>query len=221
MKPEDHQDLEGTVDLLTSGVTIASHGVQKPSHSPDCDQFIGHQALYMPSETLDKLGVQWKQVVQHENEMIITFPFAYRQAYSTGPNITEEISYASNRWDIFTKEDLYRQCGPSCPGGGHPMDLTFVKECQGHIHGHKQTAMGNLAGPKKRSRGDRMHSAASKKTTSPKGEASGRVSKKRQAIPGTRIRSQFRRNPTPTPNREDMEEEKMLAEVDKIFAKAK
>lgn len=220
VKPRCHQDLEGTVDILTRGVR-SSRGLQKPHHSPLCDQFIGHQALYLPSTTLNELGMEWKQVVQHQNEMIITFPFAYRQAYSTGPNITEEISYASNRWDIFAKEDLYRQCLPNCPGGGPRMDLSFVKTSQRRLIGHKRTATGNPITPRKRSRGDRADSAASKETTTPRGDASGGISKTKRAASSSRNATRFRSTLTPRPDKEDMQEKATLDEVEKLFAKVK
>jgi len=220
VKPRCHQDLEGTVEILTRGVRT-SRGLQKPHHPPLCDQFIGHQALYLPSETLNELGVEWKQVVQHENEMIITFPFAYRQAYSTGPNIIEEISYASNRWDIFATEDLYRQCLPSCPGGGPRMDLSFVKTSQRRLLGHKRTVTGNLITSTKRARGDELDCAARKRTVTPRGDASGEIPKKKRAASCSRNATRFRSTLTPRLNQEDMQEKETLDEVEKLFAKSK
>ena len=82
---------------------------------PHCDQALSHHALYLPIETLQRYGIESAQVVQHQNEMIITFPFAYHQGYNTGPNISEEMTYASDRWEIFPKNNLYRRCHEKCP----------------------------------------------------------------------------------------------------------
>ncbi|MCJ1251821.1 lysine (K)-specific demethylase [Trapelia coarctata] len=234
VKPDAHADLEGTVDILTAGVAIPSIGVQKPAFPPECDHFIGHQGLYLPSGTLDKLKLEWKPVVQHENEMLITFPFAYHQGYSTGPNITEEISYASNRWEIFAKEGLYHQCLRSCPVGGSRMDLSFAKASQGRLTGHKRTStanqiapskkscgertlMANQVTPSKKSRGDKVDSPASKQTATPRGDTSGRVSKKEAACSTRNAAARLHRNVTPTPNREAREVKEVLDGVQRLF----
>lgn len=213
MKPHDHMDLEGMVHILTAG--------QKPKFPPECDQFVGHQGLYLPLKTLDEMGLKWKQVVQHPNEMIITFPFAYRQGFNSGPNITEEISYASNRWEIFVKDNLYRQCLPSCPGGGSRMDLSFVNASQGRLLGHKRTSTADQTTPSKKSRSDNVDSPDSKKIATPRGGPSGRGSKKKQAASSTWNTTRLRRNPTPTPNREAIENKEILEDVGKLLTNYK
>ena len=221
VKPALHMDLEGTVDILTAGEAVPSIGIQKPAFPPECDNFIAHRALYLPSETLDTLMLECKQVVQHENEMIITFPFAYRQGFSTGPNVTEEVSYASSRWDIFAKEALHRQCSPSCPGGGSRMDLEFVQSSQGRVLGHKRTSTANQITPSKKSRGDKVNPPASKRTATPRGDTSGRGSETKQTASNHRKATKVRRNLTPTPTREAMEEKEALEGVEKLFARFK
>lgn len=220
VQPRCHDDLEASVDCLTRGM-ITSRGFQKPRHSPVCGQFVGHQALYLPAQTLNQLGVEWKQVVQHENEMIITFPFAYRQAYSTGPSIVEEISYASKRWGIFAKEDLCRQCLPSCPGGGPRMDLSFVKTSQRHLLGRKRTVPGDPITPAKRARADKVDCAASNETVTSREDPSGRISKNKQAESCSRNMTRFQSTLASKLKQKDMQEKETLAEVEKLFAKHK
>ena len=96
---------------------------------PQCDQALGHRAIYLPKATLQRFDVDYLQVVQHQNEMIITFPFTYRQGYNTGPNISEEIAYASERWEVFPKKHLYRQCDEKCPKKSWQSSLILRHGC--------------------------------------------------------------------------------------------
>ena len=44
--------------------------------------------------------------------MVITFPYAYHQAYTSRLNISEEILYASDRCRVFHREGLHQHCNP-------------------------------------------------------------------------------------------------------------
>ena len=63
------------------------------------------------------MRISHTEVVQHQGELVIIFPWAYHQAYTSGPCITEEILYAGDRCKVFHEENLYKHCGPDCAGG--------------------------------------------------------------------------------------------------------
>ena len=95
--------------LLTRKVVLSERGLRS-EHPPQCDQLLGHRSIYLPTAALKLLELEYKHIVQQQNEMIITFPFAYIQAFNTGPNITEEILYASKWWERFPKKSLIQVC---------------------------------------------------------------------------------------------------------------
>ena len=90
-----------------------------------CSQFVKHRPMYVASMTLSSLKINHTEVVQHQGELVIIFPWAYHQAYGSGPNITEEMMYASDRCKIFHQEDLYRHCGADC-AAGQPDDFDIA-----------------------------------------------------------------------------------------------
>lgn len=98
---------------------IAQHGgttLGRPWNPPKCSQFVKHQPMYVPHATLSLNGVEYTDVVKHQGEMVIIFPYAYHQAYASGPNITEEVLYASDRCKVFHRENLYHHCNRNCAG---------------------------------------------------------------------------------------------------------
>ena len=113
-------------------------------YPPQCDQFIRHQSLYLPSETLDSFKLEYSTVSQYQNEMLITFPYAYRQAYNTGPNIAEEMAYASRRWEVFHQKHLYQSCGPDCPEKAPELDLGFIHASRERVAGCTNEPAENL-----------------------------------------------------------------------------
>ena len=116
----------------------------RPRHPPQCDHSLRHKSLYLPQETLEMLGVDFTHVVQHQNELLIFFPFAYHQSYSTGPNISESMAYASDRWEIFIKEDLCRPCHQDCPGETTEMDVRFASFSRSALRTSTRTCNRNV-----------------------------------------------------------------------------
>ena len=108
--PEHHPKLEEAIHATQNSGNTSG----RPRKSPTCSQFVGHQKMYMPQATLSLCDVHYTEVVQHQGEMVITFPYAYHQAYASGPNITEEILYASDRCKVFHRESLYQYCNRKC-----------------------------------------------------------------------------------------------------------
>ncbi|KAL9122950.1 MAG: hypothetical protein Q9187_000491 [Circinaria calcarea] len=117
IKPRDHKQLEEAIHYLTVDKLSLTPDCKLPLLPPQCDQFLRHEALYLPKKTLTACRVLHAEVVQYQNEMIITFPFAYCQGYNTGPNISEGIAFMSKRSEVFLENGLYRHCsneGCSC-----------------------------------------------------------------------------------------------------------
>lgn len=129
VKPTDHIKLEEAIHYLTVDKPSLTPDCKLPLLPPQCAQFLRHQALYLPKETLTSCRVEHTEVVQYQDEMIITFPYAYRQGYNTGPNISEEIAFMTKRSEVFLENGLYRQCSA---GGGcshmstRPTGLDFL-----------------------------------------------------------------------------------------------
>lgn len=121
--PEHHAKLEEFVHITQDSGNLLG----RPPKPPTCSQFVAHQPMYVPHATLSFYDVNCTEVVQHQGEMVITFPYAYHQAYTSGPNITEEILYASDRCKVFHRENIYQHCTRSCAAGQpDDFDLKFV-----------------------------------------------------------------------------------------------
>ncbi|KAI9877174.1 MAG: hypothetical protein M1830_004632 [Pleopsidium flavum] len=132
--PSHHAKLEEILyAFLNPGERMLSSRTNlKPKTPPQCSQFLRHNSVYVPTELLQLLDIEYTLVAQHQGEMVITFPFAYHQGYNTGPNIAEAIGYASERWEVFIREKLYQNCHKiGCMVEPMKMDLDFVKASQG------------------------------------------------------------------------------------------
>ena len=138
IKPEEHAKLEEKLHFFIENEHTTTDESVRSKYPPQCDQFVRHQSLYLPKETLDLFKLKYSIVAQYQNEMLITFPHAYRQAYDTGPNIVEEMAYASRRWEVFHKKHLYHPCGSKCPEKAPNLDLGFVhvsrRSISGYVH---------------------------------------------------------------------------------------
>lgn len=147
IEPDAHERLE---ELLypqieaTSGrpVKKGSSGFKRPTHPPRCDRFLRHQPLYVPKEQLDSHAIAYTELVQFEGEMVITFPFAYYQGFSAGPNVAETIAFGNGRWETIYNSRLYRPCHANCAGPKSPADPAQAENCDvdqpfpGHVSRH-------------------------------------------------------------------------------------
>ena len=132
--PKDNAKLEEIMHVFLNPEErmLSSRGDKKPMRPPQCSQFLRHKSVYVPEELLQDLNIGYTSVVQHQGEMVITFPFAYHQGYNTGPNIAEAIGYASDRWEVFIREGLYENCQKlRCKVEPIKMDLEFAKRPRG------------------------------------------------------------------------------------------
>lgn len=121
--PEHHAKVEELVYKAQNSETLNG----RPEKPPACSQFVVHEPVYMPHATMSYNDIDFTEVVQHQGEMVITFPYAYHQTYVSGPNITEEMLYASDRCKVFHREDLYKRCNSDCGAEQHdPLDLNQI-----------------------------------------------------------------------------------------------
>jgi len=131
-RPQEHKKLEEMLHGFLQPLNAKGKGVgmeiPRPKLPPACDNFLKHKSLYIPEEVLKSYDIKHTKVVQYLGEMVITFPFAYHQAYNTGANIAESIAYASDRWKIFHAKKLFKHCDQKCfPEAVSPdFDLSFI-----------------------------------------------------------------------------------------------
>ena len=108
--PEHHAELEDVMHTFQDNESLFG----RPTNPPRCSQFVSHNPVYAPQATLSFYGIGNTEVVQQQGEMVITFPYAYHQVLASGPSITEEILYASDRCKVFHQKDLYQHCERNC-----------------------------------------------------------------------------------------------------------
>ncbi|MCJ1397911.1 lysine (K)-specific demethylase [Xylographa trunciseda] len=137
VKPFEHVKFEEVMHMITSPKLFKTPQGNRPQFPPQCDSFLGHKKLYVPGNTLDALEVDYRRVVQEQNEMIIIFPYAYHQVYDTGASVSEEMPYSNERSDIFLKKYLCRHCRPNCRP---PLHLSSVQEGNGTLFTRRQEA---------------------------------------------------------------------------------
>ncbi|KAK0664420.1 Lysine-specific demethylase 4D [Lasiodiplodia hormozganensis] len=115
---------------------LAATGIEK-----GCSQFLRHSARYVPRPLLDEWGISYKVVRQLSGEIIVTFPGAYHQGFSTGFTCAEAVNYAEADWSTAQ----YQFCSDRCPEGSiqAPM-MALVNEGDSQ---HDQPATSEEANP--------------------------------------------------------------------------
>ena len=85
------------------------------SIATDCAQFLRHASIYFQRGNLNKWDIPFTLIDQRAHEIVITFPKAYHEGFSTGYTRAEAVNYADCNW---TPEG-YRSCTSECPD--HPI----------------------------------------------------------------------------------------------------
>ncbi|KAL6714777.1 hypothetical protein ACLMJK_008203, partial [Lecanora helva] len=119
VQPTHHQRLEQMLSLALN---------PDDPKAPKCSQSVSHAQAYIPKDTLRKHGIAFTEVTQFAGELLVTFPFAYFQGFNAGPNITEELLYATERWKHYHRHGLYVPCNKKCDGGPEAFDLGFARQ---------------------------------------------------------------------------------------------
>ncbi len=120
VKPSSHQRLEEFICLAFQQ--------SKNPKPPSCSQFVSHEEVYIPKETLIANGIEFTEVTQFERELLVIFPYAYYQGFNGAANVVEEVMYASKEWEVFHREGLYVKCSKDCADGHEDFDLSFAEK---------------------------------------------------------------------------------------------
>ncbi|KAI5807571.1 hypothetical protein DFH27DRAFT_523201 [Peziza echinospora] len=91
---------------------------------PNCDQFIRHESIFIPTKVLARAGIKYTEVEQRPGDMIVTFPWAYHQGWNQGLNVAEAIGYGDKGWEGWVRS--YKICGKRCPVP--PIKLEFPED---------------------------------------------------------------------------------------------
>ncbi|KAL7267483.1 hypothetical protein RUND412_009928 [Rhizina undulata] len=125
ISPRNHDILE---DWLWSQL-LETYSVRKKVAR--CSQFIRHQSVYLPVETLELLEIDSWMSRQRQGELLVTWPLAYHQGWNEGGNVNEACGYGDEAWRsgvVEGGEGAYRVCG-EC--GGEGVRLEFVPSGDG------------------------------------------------------------------------------------------
>jgi hypothetical protein len=81
-------------------------------HEYTCAQAVRHCSTYIPRSKLRDWKISCLEFSHVANEVVVVFPNAYHQGFSTGSTLAEAINYAPMDWSI----QGYSECLESCPG---------------------------------------------------------------------------------------------------------
>lgn len=110
-----------------------------------CSQFLRHSARYVPRSLLDAWGISYKVIRQLPNEIIVTFPGAYHQGFSTGFTCAEAVNYAESDWST----EQYQFCSDRCPEGSIQASMMALIESGESQHNQPATGEVNPSGNEK------------------------------------------------------------------------
>jgi jumonji domain-containing protein 2 len=67
--------------------------------TPHCQALYRHKSLIIPPRTLNgKYSIPFHRIVQRENELVVTYPTAFRQGFNSGYNVVEACNFALPNW---------------------------------------------------------------------------------------------------------------------------
>lgn len=81
-----------------------------PSLARRCPAFLRHKMTLIAPSILAKQSIPYSKVTQHENEFIITFPYAYHSGFNYGYNCAESTNFALQRWIEYGKHSIQCAC---------------------------------------------------------------------------------------------------------------
>ncbi|XP_055330868.1 probable lysine-specific demethylase 4A [Paramacrobiotus metropolitanus] len=98
-----------------------------PDQHKKCHAFLRHKSSMISHTILKSSGVPFNKIMQHEGEIIITFPFGYHAGFNCGLNVAESTNFATERWIEYGKYASI--C--SCQEDNVKIDMTiFVRKYQ-------------------------------------------------------------------------------------------
>jgi len=83
-----------------------------PQMKKDCSAYLRHKMCMISPHILRQNSIPYNKVVQHEGEIMITFPCGYHSGFNTGFNCAESTNFATPRWVEYGKRATRCHCKP-------------------------------------------------------------------------------------------------------------
>lgn len=100
------------------------------SGNSKCSQFIRHQSIFLPKQTLEAGGVRSWTTRQTPGEMVVTWPLAYHEGWNEGVNVNEACGYGTKRWKKLFAE-VVPPDGTGSPDGAGSNNNNNNANCHG------------------------------------------------------------------------------------------
>ena len=83
-----------------------------PQLKKSCSAFLRHKMCMISPMILRQNSIPYNKIVQHQGEIMITFPCGYHSGFNTGYNCAESTNFATPRWVEFGKRATRCHCRP-------------------------------------------------------------------------------------------------------------
>jgi len=83
-----------------------------PNLKKDCSAYLRHKMCLISPNILRQNSIPYNKMVQHEGEIVITFPCGYHSGFNTGYNCAESTNFATPRWVEYGKRAVRCFCKP-------------------------------------------------------------------------------------------------------------
>lgn len=83
-----------------------------PQMRKSCSAYLRHKMCLISPLILRQNSIPYNKVVQHQGEIMITFPCGYHSGFNTGFNCAESTNFATPRWVEFGKRATRCHCRP-------------------------------------------------------------------------------------------------------------
>ncbi|GAV03783.1 hypothetical protein RvY_14163 [Ramazzottius varieornatus] len=83
-----------------------------PANYKQCNSFLRHKSTLISHSVIRSSGIPFDRIMQHEGEIIITFPYAYHAGFNCGLNVAESTNFATERWIEYGKYAAHCKCEP-------------------------------------------------------------------------------------------------------------
>ena len=83
-----------------------------PNLVKECPAYLRHKMCLISPSILRQNSIPYNKIVQHEGEIMITFPCGYHSGFNTGFNCAESTNFATPRWVEYGKRASRCHCRP-------------------------------------------------------------------------------------------------------------
>ena len=71
---------------------------QFPEEAKNCPEFLRHKMFLASPKLLQENGIRCNEIVHHEGEFMITYPYGYHAGFNYGYNLAESVNFALEEW---------------------------------------------------------------------------------------------------------------------------